>query len=247
MLVSWVWRQRRLAASQTTPTPATSITKRSKEPTPFVGRIHKPHCDACEHAIELHPQAPSSLPPLVTYTRGRQRTIDTQPQFCPDHECTYYGWVGQTNIRANGHPGDAIAALRRLLSDEGRLQRMRMIGRAEALDREDLAPHHRREGGDAGADHGAIDGDGAGPALCEPAAELGGIELELVAPHVEQGGVGGDIHHVGTPVDLERDGHGTLQVMLRKPNGVGGADRRAAWNAPPPRMPAVCHKPMTLF
>ena len=105
MLVYGVWLQRRLAASQTTPTPATPITKRSKEPPPFVGLIHKPHCDACEHAIELHPQAPSSLPPLLTFTRGRQRTIDTQQHFCPTHECPYYGWVGRGNIRANGHPG----------------------------------------------------------------------------------------------------------------------------------------------
>ena len=84
MLVYGVWLQRRLAASQTTPTPATPIKKRSKEPTPFVGLIHKPYCDACEHAIERHPQAPSSLPPLLTFTRGRQRTIDTQQHFCPD-------------------------------------------------------------------------------------------------------------------------------------------------------------------
>jgi hypothetical protein len=54
-------------------------------------------------------------------------------------------------MRGHDHPGDAIAALRRLLSDEGRLQRMRMIGRAETLDREDLAPHHRHNGGNAGA------------------------------------------------------------------------------------------------
>ena len=105
VLVYWVWLQRRLAASQTTPTPATPIKKRSQEPTPFVGLTHKPHCDACEHAIELHPQAPSSLPPLLTCTRGRQRTIDPQPQFCPDHECTYYGWVGRGHLRANSHPG----------------------------------------------------------------------------------------------------------------------------------------------
>jgi hypothetical protein len=105
MLVYWVWLQRRLAASQMTPTPATSIKKRSKAPTPFVGLTHKPHCDACEHAIELHPQTPSSLPPLLTFTRGRQRTIDTRQQFCPAHACTYYGWVGRGNIRANGHPG----------------------------------------------------------------------------------------------------------------------------------------------
>jgi hypothetical protein len=105
MLVYWVWLQRRLAASQTMPTPATSIKKRSKEPTLVVGLIHKPSCDACEHAIERHPQAPSSLPPLLTFTRGRQRTIDTQQHCCPDHEGTYYGWVGRGHLRANGHPG----------------------------------------------------------------------------------------------------------------------------------------------
>jgi transposase-like protein len=37
--------------------------------------------------------------------RGRQRAIDTRQQFCPDHGCVYYGWVGRGNIRANGHPG----------------------------------------------------------------------------------------------------------------------------------------------
>src|SRR5262249_52269550 len=105
MRVYWVWRQRRLAASQTTPTPTTPIQKRAKEPTPFVGLTHKPYCDAWEHAIERHPQAPSSLPPRLTCTRGRQRTSDTQPPFGPDHACTYYGGVGRGNIRANGHPG----------------------------------------------------------------------------------------------------------------------------------------------
>jgi IS1 family transposase len=105
MLVYGVWLQKRRAVSQTTPTPTTSIKKHSKKPTPFVGLIHKPHCDACENTIALHPQVPSSLPPLLTFTQGRQRTIDTQQHFCPTHECPYYGWVGRGNIRANGHPG----------------------------------------------------------------------------------------------------------------------------------------------
>src|SRR5262249_12385221 len=25
--------------------------------------------------------------------------------FCPDHACSYHGWLGRGNIRANGHPG----------------------------------------------------------------------------------------------------------------------------------------------
>jgi|SRR5215510_4586052 len=105
MLMYGVWLPKRCAVSQTTPPPTTSIKKRSKEPTPFVGLIHQPYCDACENAIALHPQALSSLPPLLTFTRGRQRTIDTPQHVYPDHECPYYGWVGRGNIRANGHPG----------------------------------------------------------------------------------------------------------------------------------------------
>jgi hypothetical protein len=38
-------------------------------------------------------------------TRGRKRTVNTSGQFCPDHDCSYHGWLGRGNIRANGHPG----------------------------------------------------------------------------------------------------------------------------------------------
>ena len=30
--------------------------------------------------------------------------IDTTGHFCPQAACSYYGWVGWGNIRANGHP-----------------------------------------------------------------------------------------------------------------------------------------------
>jgi IS1 family transposase len=79
--------------------------KRSNESKPFAGFLHKPLCDACEHAAEARPQAPGAPPPRITFTRGRPRTIDTQQQFCPDQDCSYYGWTGRGNLRANGHPG----------------------------------------------------------------------------------------------------------------------------------------------
>jgi IS1 family transposase/transposase-like protein len=78
--------------------------KRSNEPKPFAGLIHKPLCDACEHAAEARPQAPAAPPPRITCTRGRQRTIDTSQHFCPHPPCAYRGWVGLGNLRANGHP-----------------------------------------------------------------------------------------------------------------------------------------------
>jgi hypothetical protein len=63
--------------------------KRSKEPTPFAGLIHKPICDACERAGAPRPPMPSSPPPVLTFTRGRKRTIDMQPYFCPGQHYAY--------------------------------------------------------------------------------------------------------------------------------------------------------------
>jgi hypothetical protein len=30
--------------------------------------------------------------------------VATHHHFCPEPTCRYYGWVGRSNIRANGHP-----------------------------------------------------------------------------------------------------------------------------------------------
>ena len=42
---------------------------------------------------------------MIIFTRGRRRTVDTSGHFCPDHDCSYHGWLGRGNIHANGHPG----------------------------------------------------------------------------------------------------------------------------------------------
>jgi IS1 family transposase len=42
---------------------------------------------------------------VITFTRGRRRTVDTYKHFCPAPGCSYRGWLGRGNIRANGHPG----------------------------------------------------------------------------------------------------------------------------------------------
>jgi IS1 family transposase len=78
---------------------------RTKEPKPFTGLIHKPVCEACERGAEARPKAPGSPPPVMTFTRGRRRTVDTHAHFCPVPGCAYWGWRGRGNIRANGHPG----------------------------------------------------------------------------------------------------------------------------------------------
>ena len=79
--------------------------RRTKEPKPFIGLIHKPLCEACELEADRRPRAPESPPPMITFTRGRRRRIDTHAHFCPAPDCAYRGWLGRGNIRANGHPG----------------------------------------------------------------------------------------------------------------------------------------------
>jgi transposase-like protein len=105
MLLYWAWLRGRSATSPTFPSPAKPIKKRIQQPKPFAGLLHKPLCDACEYAADSRAQAPCAPPPRLTFTRGRHRTVDTQQQFCPDEDCSYYGWRGRGNIRANGHPG----------------------------------------------------------------------------------------------------------------------------------------------
>src|SRR5882672_8207267 len=79
--------------------------KRSKEPKPFPGLLHKPLCEACEQRLDSRPTAPGAPPPVMSFTRGRRRTVDTRQQCCPDPDCSYHGGRGRGNIRANGHPG----------------------------------------------------------------------------------------------------------------------------------------------
>jgi transposase-like protein len=104
-LLHVLWPSERASAWPRLPKPIPPPRKRSKAPQPFPGLLHKPLCDACDQAAHPHPKAPGAPPLLLTYTRGRKRTIDTQQQFCPDQDCTYYGGRGRGNLRSNGHPG----------------------------------------------------------------------------------------------------------------------------------------------
>jgi transposase-like protein len=95
----------RSPASQMPLKPAKPRRKRAAEPKPFTGYIHKPLCEACEQGLDTRPKAPGAPPPMIIFTRGRRRTVDTSGQFCPAHDCSYHGWLGRGNIRSNGHPG----------------------------------------------------------------------------------------------------------------------------------------------
>jgi hypothetical protein len=78
--------------------------KRSRDPKPFPGLTHQPHCEACAQAAVPRPQAPCAPPPRIVSTRGRPRQVDTSQHFCPNATCAYRGWVGWGNLQANGLP-----------------------------------------------------------------------------------------------------------------------------------------------
>src|SRR5712691_9500736 len=103
VMLHWAWPSDP-AACPTTPEPPPPLPKRTREPQPFAGLTHKPHCDTCAHAPAPRPHAPAAPPPRIVPTRGRRRQVDTSTHFCPHSDCAYHGWVGWGNLRANGHP-----------------------------------------------------------------------------------------------------------------------------------------------
>ena len=49
VMLHWAWPSDTGAVCPTTPEPPGPRPKRTREPQPFAGLTHKPHCDACEH------------------------------------------------------------------------------------------------------------------------------------------------------------------------------------------------------
>jgi IS1 family transposase len=103
VMLQWTWpSDTAVCPPSLEPTPL--LLKRHREPKPFAGLTTKPPCDACTHGSEPRPHAISAPPPRIVMTRGRRRQVDPSSPFCPNPACTYRGWVGWGNLRANGHP-----------------------------------------------------------------------------------------------------------------------------------------------
>jgi hypothetical protein len=103
VMLHWTWPSDP-ATCPMTPAPTPPVPKRKRKRQPFVGLTTKPPCDACAHASDPRPEAPSPPPPRIVPTRGRRRQVDTSTHFCPNPDCAYHGWVSSGNLRANGHP-----------------------------------------------------------------------------------------------------------------------------------------------
>jgi hypothetical protein len=68
--------------------------KRSTEPKPFPGFIHKPLCAAWEQEADGASKAPGSPPPIIRFTQGRRRSVDPRSHCCPTPDCPSRGWPG---------------------------------------------------------------------------------------------------------------------------------------------------------
>src|SRR6266571_3880880 len=103
-MLHWVWPSDGGATSPTPSQPTPPPRRRSREPKPFPGLVHKPHCAACEQAAQDPEALPPPAPLPIISHRGRPREVDTSQHFCPHPTCAYRGWVGLGNLSANGHP-----------------------------------------------------------------------------------------------------------------------------------------------
>ena len=92
----------------------------------------------------------------------------------------------EQNFCVHDHPVRAIAALQGALREEGRLQRVRLRRRSQALEGRHAAVLHRSDRCDARPRRLAIEKNSAGAALGETTAEFWTIEREIVSQDIEQ-------------------------------------------------------------
>src|SRR4030081_3171975 len=116
--------------------------------------------------------------------------------------------IGEACADMAGHPGldlfehrygrtdlprRAIAALKAVMLDEGRLHRVQIIRRAEALDCGDLVAFMHHSEAEAGINSLTTNDDGAGATLTVVAALYGAGKLQMFAQRVEQSGAGVEV------------------------------------------------------
>src|SRR5687768_5882573 len=88
---------------------------------------------------------------------------------------------------------------------------MRILWRAEPVERRDFGVGHGIDRGDARANRAPVRDDGAGAALRHAAAELRPFQLEVVAQDIKKRRLRVHVNRMCTAVDLERkNAHRTL-------------------------------------
>ena len=129
----------------------------------------------------------------------------------------------EQGARAHDHAARAVAALRGLLGDEGRLQRIRFVRAAEAFYRRHPPARDSADRDHAGARRPIVDEDRAAAALPEPASQLRAGEPERTAKRVEQwlAGVPGG-QRSWASVDAKRVGGHFTGILPGRDPGLTG-------------------------
>ena len=117
--------------------------------------------------------------------------------------------------------GRAIAALKGVVPQEGRLERMQFFGRSQTLDGEDVVAlmHHRER--QAGIDPPPIHQHRAGAALAVIAPLLGAGQMQMLAQQIEQRGTDVDADSMGAAVDCEADRRRSYRTGERSVPRIG--------------------------
>ena len=116
-----------------------------------------------------------------------------------------WGLRASSALVGHDHAVEAVAALRGLFADESLLHRIGMLARAEALERDDLAPGAAADRDHAGTCRHAVDDHAAGAAFAEPAAIFRSVQFQIVAQHIEQRGIRGGVDVMDPAVDCQAD------------------------------------------
>ena len=129
-------------------------------------------------------------------------------------------------LGAHDHAVGAVAALGCLLLDERPLDRMRILRRAEPLERRDARLRCSGHRCDARAYRPAIHDHGACTTLGSSAAELRPVQAEVIAQNAEQRRLRLDVKRSIVPVDSQRNAHttNTSQAALRDIGWTKGCD-----------------------
>ena len=105
--------------------------------------------------------------------------------------------------RTDQHTGEAIAALARLLCQQGSLQRMRIVLRAEPFDGGYVAASHTVERTGTGELGVPVDQDHAAAALLYAAAETSAKQTEPIADDLQQRRIAGLVERHRPAVQYE--------------------------------------------
>ena len=151
-------------------------------------------------------------------------------QRLPDLRRRRLGILIEKCLRGQDHAVEAEAALRRLFVDKRLLNRVRLFGRAQTLERRDARAADGRDGCHARADRAAADNRGARAALAEAAAELRTAQTEVIAEHIEERRCRIDVDGATLPVHGERNAAHMWQTLSRTNRYIAPRSTPADWD-----------------